>query len=554
VRDVRVAGIVQVGRAAEAQPVGWWRRRWLAAAVSRSRVGGVLWIVIGLFVAGGVVGVGLGVPEPARAVEWFVQPAPAPLPPLGGSGLGGVSCVSTQDCVAVGYGHATVRRFPTRAFDVTLAERWDGTRWSIQPTPNPPVRGPDDIGSELDAVSCASRTACMAVGYRSPLRSGDVPFAERWDGARWQIEHIPLPANASRGEGGTLRAVSCPSSSACVAVGQYGVDYYHHLPFVEVWDGRQWAIHPTPVPEIDPNVDVESSLEGVSCLSTTDCIAVGYSSSMTTFEESVLAERWDGSSWTILPANVGAEAVLRGVSCSSSTCTAVGASGVSPQGQTLALRWDGSAWTLQNPLNQPPIRYQGRTFSSDSALYRVSCPSVSDCAAVGTYLKADERQGVLIENWDGANWSIQPTPSPEESSLADISCISSSVCTAVGSTYATGNGNPRLLIESTTPPTAGPTPLPGHARLTTPSECVAGWLMARVTGKAISGIRWSLDGKRIEGRTVRRGRRYSAMITLTPGPHRLAVKVKFNVSTYTPTRTFHRTLLGCRAAPPRFTG
>ena len=43
-----------------------------------------------------------------------------------------------------------------------LAEWWDGTTWSLAPSPS---RGAG--GNSLDAVSCASADACMAVGTHS---------------------------------------------------------------------------------------------------------------------------------------------------------------------------------------------------------------------------------------------------------------------------------------------------------------------------------------------------------------------------------------------------
>ena len=43
-----------------------------------------------------------------------------------------------------------------------LAERWDGTRWTILKT----ILKINIIGGELDGVSCTSATACTAVGTR----------------------------------------------------------------------------------------------------------------------------------------------------------------------------------------------------------------------------------------------------------------------------------------------------------------------------------------------------------------------------------------------------
>ena len=87
------------------------------------------------------------------------------------SSLLGVSCVSATSCTAVG-----VSASPPRP-KVTLAERFDGTRWAIQPTSNPA----HSTDSRLVGVSCASHGSCTAVGLRYfPRRpSAEVPLAER---------------------------------------------------------------------------------------------------------------------------------------------------------------------------------------------------------------------------------------------------------------------------------------------------------------------------------------------------------------------------------------
>jgi hypothetical protein len=44
---------------------------------------------------------------------------------------------------------------------LALAERWIGTKWSLQSTPNPP--GASE--SNFDGVSCTSKSACTAAGH-----------------------------------------------------------------------------------------------------------------------------------------------------------------------------------------------------------------------------------------------------------------------------------------------------------------------------------------------------------------------------------------------------
>jgi hypothetical protein len=71
--------------------------------------------------------------------------------------------------------------------DVTLAERWNGKPWAIQPTPNP-ARAQQ---SRLWAVACASASACTAVGTATKMAGNQVTLAERWAAATGQASVRP---------------------------------------------------------------------------------------------------------------------------------------------------------------------------------------------------------------------------------------------------------------------------------------------------------------------------------------------------------------------------
>jgi hypothetical protein len=86
----------------------------------------------------------------------------------------------------------------------TLAERWNGHKWSIQTTPNPSRVSP------LYGVFCTSANACIAVG-------GPQALAERWNGQVWSLQSLP-----QLGKYAALGGVSCPAKSRCTAVGATG--------------------------------------------------------------------------------------------------------------------------------------------------------------------------------------------------------------------------------------------------------------------------------------------------------------------------------------------
>jgi hypothetical protein len=98
--------------------------------------------------------------------------------------FGAVSCTAIARCGVVGTGQVG------SAPEVTFAERHCGMGWSIRPAPNP--AGATD--SELQVVSCTSRTACFAVGSAVPSTGAQVTLAEAWDGSHWRFAPCGNPA------------------------------------------------------------------------------------------------------------------------------------------------------------------------------------------------------------------------------------------------------------------------------------------------------------------------------------------------------------------------
>jgi hypothetical protein len=153
--------------------------------------------------------------------------------------------------------------------------------WLQQDTPVPP----GGVIWGFSAVSCTGATACMAVGTVTD-NTGSHLLAERLSGATWTVIAIPDPG------AGQLGGISCTSPTACTAVGDF-VSGGETLPLAETWDGTSWAIHPT----IDPGGSPNGVLNDVSCTAANACEAVG--SFAVAGATQTLAERWDGSNWSL---------------------------------------------------------------------------------------------------------------------------------------------------------------------------------------------------------------------------------------------------------------
>jgi hypothetical protein len=194
---------------------------------------------------------------------------------------------------------------------LTLAERWDGTAWTIQATPNFPGTNSD---SQLVSVSCTTASACLAAGFGS-----GGTLAERWDGTTWTIQTTQNPSKYVN----SFSGVSCSSATACTAVGITGGSDQLNHPLIERWDGGTWTVQ-------DPNNPSVASLSGVSCNSATSCAAVGNYGSTTPPRSPfvALAERWDGSTWTIqsvsAPASANASYLTSDSCAPAAPCTAAG--------------------------------------------------------------------------------------------------------------------------------------------------------------------------------------------------------------------------------------
>jgi len=130
---------------------------------------------------------------------------PLPRKAPGGT-LSAVSCTLPSACTATGTNFSTT--------GPTLAERWNGTRWRVQPTPNPLNSGTSREEVALNGVSCAS--ACTATGQYAP--GGNAAFfLEAWNGLRWRLVTAPLPAGFAQG---ALNGMSC-ALARCTAVGAW---------------------------------------------------------------------------------------------------------------------------------------------------------------------------------------------------------------------------------------------------------------------------------------------------------------------------------------------
>jgi hypothetical protein len=381
-----------------------------------------------LALLGGGVASASAVAGPATASGgWTIQSTYAPPPQVANKKyitLNDVSCSAANACLTIGMAGTKL-----------LSETWNGTTWT------PLLSAFPSGGGQLSDVACSAAAACTAVGFGFVNGTTEVNLAEQWNGTSWQQQTVPAPSGV---EAPALSGVSCPGAESCVAVGddeptgQTDVDD----PMAVAWDGTSWSVQATPSTGYS-----DSGLADVSCPTATDCIAVGESSNSILTEGIVLAEQWNGTSWTIqktptLPASD--QAALYSVSCPAvNACMATGSYKKDGVLTTLIERWNGTRWAIEPAL------------PTGLGIGRISCPSTISCTALGTDENSKGGEVTVAAHWNGKTWTVQHLPIPAGAeghviSLHDISCPSTTACEVVGLFHAkpkTGRFRDKTIIE-----------------------------------------------------------------------------------------------------------
>jgi len=272
----------------------------------------------------------------------------------------------------------------------TLIEYWDGTSWTILFSPNP-----GSSGNQFNGVAPTYDSGVWAVGFFTDDNFIAHTLIEHCDSFSCSV--VPSPDNGINGS--YLQSVTATSYNDVWAVGYYVDENQVNQTLVEHWDGKSWAI------VTSPNRGTGGSqLNGIAALSPTDIWAVGYSGQGNGVV--TLIEHWNGSAWNIVDSpNPGTSGnYLQGASTvyDNSTVWVVGYYYESGHPRTLIERWDGSSWTL---VPSPNVGTIGNSLFGVSGYF-------NDVWAVGAY-SLDNQTGTLqtlIEHWDGSIWNVVPSP------------------------------------------------------------------------------------------------------------------------------------------------
>lgn len=308
--------------------------------------------------------------------SWAGVPAPDPA----GSThtvMRNVDLLSEVDAWAVGEAYDVLPGQTT-----PVAMHWDGTAWTLVPTPIPSP-GPASANCGLDAVKMIASNDVWAGGWQYKQDAagyvGPHLFVIHWDGSQWTEVPTPMPATLGTqgGSGEFIHGIDAAGPNDVWFVGEWMEALQNKRPALAMhWDGSNFTMFDTPL--MHPKGD---SLEAVAVIASNDVWAVGGGKTSASGANAYILH-WDGSSWTLqTTATPGILSRLRDVKAITSTdIWACGETFVNNTYRTWFIHYDGSSWTeFMSP-------------TGGAGLYAVAS---NDVYSVGG----------SVAHWDGAQWS-----------------------------------------------------------------------------------------------------------------------------------------------------
>jgi photosystem II stability/assembly factor-like uncharacterized protein len=327
------------------------------------------------------------------------QPAP------GGTGdLGAVSCATARRCWAVGV--AGPDPAPSTGATVIAATTDGGNSWKAQ-------RVTGGSTPQLSAVSCPTATDCMAVGSNgASLPGSGVVVTTSDSGATWSPATSPQNALV-------MESVTCTSPTDCTAVVSDGTSTWsaHSADF-----GQSWQQEGNLPSGFLPGNDL-------TCVPGGLCVDAGYVPTSNGHGEGAIAVSGDGGqTWALasVPSGIG---VLQSAAClSASVCIAAGSttttvSDIVP-GKGELLRSVDAGHTWQTVTGSVPV----------DDVYGVACPSLTQCAIVGTKWVGFPAvgTGAVAESIDSGLTFRTSSTAYAPLTLTAVDCPSATRCIAVG--------------------------------------------------------------------------------------------------------------------------
>jgi hypothetical protein len=454
-----LAAIAPLGAGAAAASQGSWSAGVVVPPGSTSELSpaptavscaGSACTAVGSDKVGGGYGTGLAWSESSGSWPASGLPLPAGANAQPATTIGSISCIASS-CAATG----TYDDSYDNSEGLLLAG--SSGSWSATEAPLPGGVGPSGSngvsGIDLGEVSCAAAGSCASFG--SYLSGGHYhEFMLNDSSGAWRAVAMPQPAHWS-GITYSVGGVSCGAAGSCLAVGDYEDTSYRDQGMLLSDSSGTWTaseLSGLPGSPSSPNV----TLSAVSCTSSTSCLAVGDYDDTSGNQQALLvsgAPTSPSASSVAAPASAGSnpDVSLNAVSCTTADCVAAG-SFLDSSGNTQALIVSNLSGSWAATSVAPP----NAASNPDAKLTAVSCDPTVGCAATGTYQDASGDTQSMLVTYGSNGWAATEAPVPTgftspQVQIVSVSCASSG-CAAAGTFDANGYTQGLLLGGSPASP------------------------------------------------------------------------------------------------------
>lgn len=358
--------------------------------------------------------------SPGGATSSVVHGSSAMRPDQTGPGfLSGTACLSLTNCFVVGVDGSDIGTIDTTTNG--------GSTWTSQTVPSGT--------SSLFSISCVAPSTCYAAGTNTAGAATVIVTSDA--GSSWVAQSIPSGPEE-------LESITCPSVDECFAVGNSATSSTSEGYILGTIDGgTTWQIEDT---ILKTNSDYLIELYGVTCMSTSSCLASGtvqyfdccVSRGLRLSPRSpirfqppptytpVLYETSNGgTTWTRVSHVPSTNNGAYEVACAS-TKRCFATTGTT---QIIASLNGGETWNLDT------------LPAASGDVVAISCPSKTICFAAGTEVAKTLNKG--------ASWTVETVPKKPKADgkLSSIACASSEVCFATKS-YSPDGANGKLVATT----------------------------------------------------------------------------------------------------------
>jgi hypothetical protein len=334
-----------------------------------------------------------------------------------------------------------VRHSPRAAWLVGIASLLLVAAGNGSPTPcgqfseeSSPTRGYSQVFNATSAVP-GTNTVWAVGSFHDNSLAADQTLTEFWDGTVWTQVRSPSLGQAHH-DNNALRSVDALAADDVWAIG-YHESTSGNDTLTMHWDGSRWTV------VASPNAHTYDELLSVAAVSSTDVWSVGHflNTAHDPVRQETLAQHWDGTAWsTVATPNVTGrddnELVSVAAIPGTNQAIAVGYHQWEAP-RALVEVWDGAGWSV---LPTPKVSRGGEYLNAVTAL------GANDIWAVGFSI---DRYGTfhgLTMHWDGAAWTVVPPQAPGgdgyDPMLKGVTALAADDVWLVGTYY---NGNSALL-------------------------------------------------------------------------------------------------------------